>query len=72
MFVKREVPDPRKTRGRKYEYTLLIDLIIIGLIAGKTDLVSISNYIKENFDLFKVLLNLKKPPSHDCLQLIQN
>ena len=72
MFVKREVPDPRNTRGRKYEYTLLIDLIIIGLIAGKTDLVSISNYIKENFDLFKVLLNLKKPPSHDCFNDLVN
>lgn len=55
-----QVKDGRKNKGKRYPLALLLTLILLGKMAGETELDGIIDWIKERQQEIKKLLNWPK------------
>ena len=55
-----QVKDGRKNKGKRYPLALLLTLILLGKMAGETELDGIIEWIKERQQEIKKLLNWPK------------
>lgn len=68
--ILKEVPDPRRARGVRYQFSHLLLMCIYAVLAGHSAAVEIAYYAELNFDYFRALLNIEKIPSHDTFSRV--
>lgn len=66
----RDVPDPRKARGVRYQYCDLLLMAIYAILAGHSEATEMEYYVELNFDYFKELIGLESVPAHDTFSRI--
>lgn len=70
MEILETVPDPRAARGVRYHFSHLLLMCIYAVLAGHSVAVEIAYYVELNFDCFKELLKIERPPSHDTFSRV--
>lgn len=65
-----EVPDPRKARGVRYQFSHLLLICIYAVLSGHSEGVEIAYYAELNFEYFSELLEIGKIPSHDTFSRV--
>lgn len=65
------IDDPRDSRGKKYDLSYILILIIIGFLMGKNDFVNIEHVLKMKQSELKAMIpGFKGIPSHDTFSRV--
>jgi predicted transposase YbfD/YdcC len=67
MDVVKGVPDPRKARGKRYKWSLLLGLICAGLAAGQQTAWAIGSWVKHQREDLCGLLKVSSLPSYSTI-----
>lgn len=68
MDVLRPLPDPRKDRGKRYPWLLLLTLVVVGLASGQQTAHAIAQWVVLHADTLRVALpDLLRLPSESPL-----
>ena len=62
------VPDPRKARGKRYSWAILLTVLVAGLASNYQTARAIADWVRLNFATWQILLpDLHRPPSASTL-----
>ncbi len=70
LFILEEVPDPRHSRGIRYQFADLLLMCIYAVLAGHSESTEIEYYVELNFEYFRELLGIERTPSHDTFSRV--
>ena len=70
MAILESIPDPRHSRGVRYQFSHLLLMSIYAVLAGHSEATEIAYYVELNHEYFRDTLGIGDVPSHDTFSRV--